>query len=193
MKPITVHHLEIKHNSLAAELRIIRRKEAAHRKWKRRIAKEHKAKLDELAKAGLETVTPGALAGIRKYEYVENRNYNPDLRWTLREHRLVKVKPEARAAHLALGYLKGMPYRKMETIAFNAPNWAKVWYNVLSFGGLPNDDDTKRHFLNWADAKLPEGAKAPKLSNYQRLDYTATLNRKPSELIIWHLGWKIDR
>jgi hypothetical protein len=81
----------------------------------------------------------------------------------------------------------------METIAFNAPNWAKVWYNVLSFGGLPNDDDTKRHFLNWADAKLPEGAKAPKLSNYQRLDYTATLNRKPSELIIWHLGWKIDR
>jgi len=46
---------------------------------------------------------------------------NTDTKNELHNHRLLRIKPEARMAHLALAYLRGTPYKKAENSAKNKP------------------------------------------------------------------------
>jgi len=201
MKPINIHKLEVKHFTLAQEARIIRRKENAARKWKKFESEGYKhlrEHWDDVAieqpdgwwklKNGEEVNFDGSPKGLRKYAYAANRNYNPELRAVLSQHRTKIVRPEARAAHLALGFLKKMPYRAMEFIAFEPPMWDKVWQNIIKFGG---STEMGQEFLDWADAEEISVTKRNSKHNQRNLDYTHThTGIKPPSWFIKHtLKW----
>lgn len=44
----------------------------------------------------------------------------------IRHHRLTRIRPEARNALLAYGFLRGMPYHKMENFSWTQPNWDRI-------------------------------------------------------------------
>lgn len=86
---MSVKYLKVKVKSLAEEARIIRREEhAAKRQY--RWAKNQQ---------GAEEI------------YTEAHNTF----WGLRHHRTYDVRNEARAAHIAYGYLRGLEYSMIET------------------------------------------------------------------------------
>lgn len=58
-------------------------------------------------------------------------------RFRLRNHRIMVVRREARAAQLAYGFLRGMPYNKMEAKTHDEPLttvFAALKRNVVKFG-----------------------------------------------------------
>lgn len=65
-----------------------------------------------------------------------------DTFWGLRAHRIFKVRPDARCAQLAWGFLTGMPYKRIEKKARSEPNWTKIQILAGRFG--------REH---WADMK----------------------------------------
>jgi hypothetical protein len=183
-----IHRLKVKNLSLAQEARIIRKMEVARRKYKKRLSDEYKKKLEELSGISDGTYLPPHLKGIRKYTYVESRNHKPEVVADLREHRLKVVKPEARATHLALGFLKNMPYRAMENLAYTSPDWKRVWTNIIRFGGIAPSPENYQKFMDWADRTLDTAG--PK-HNQPVWDYTKVHNRTPSEFIRIHVGWSL--
>ena len=62
-------------------------------------------------------------------------------RFKLRQHRVIDVRREARAAQLAYGFLRGMPYAKMEAKTYEpidlpdcvtSEKWENIYYPMLS-------------------------------------------------------------
>lgn len=106
---MSLRYLKIKIKSLAAEQSMIRHEE--HKaKSAYRYAKE---------KQGLE----------RQYEQ------NHSEFWGLRNHRVNDVRPEARAALVAYGFLRGKKYNQIEKPdKYNPPNWEKVKRLVAKYG-----------------------------------------------------------
>jgi len=49
-------------------------------------------------------------------------------------HRIQVVRPEARAVHLALGFLRGVPYNTMENKSYDWPNWDRVEEIATKYG-----------------------------------------------------------
>lgn len=49
------------------------------------------------------------------------RAWSTDTKNSLHNHRLLRVKPEARMAHLALAYLRGTPYKTAENSTKSKP------------------------------------------------------------------------
>ncbi len=165
--------LQVKHWTLAQEMRYIRRKEIARRKTLKRMNPDWvKAQED-----GAE------VSGIRKYIKKPNWHFDTAGREKLRDHRL-NLKPLARGIHLARGYLQGMPYRVMERMAMDSPDWKIVWDHVVRFGHVDKDDPTARQkFMDWADVVLP--VDPARLTNQRNQDYTADSGHPPS----WHI-WR---
>jgi hypothetical protein len=71
--------------------------------------------------------------------------------WSLREHRLDVVRPEARHSLLAYGFLRGRPYRAMEAKCYQEPDWDKVHDMALRFGGGDKRDVAQR-FAAWKES-----------------------------------------
>jgi hypothetical protein len=172
MKPIRVHHLEVKSQTYAQEMRIIRRKENAARKWKKKLSDEFEALLWE---------GRDPQPGVRKFKYVANHGYNPELKASLRAHRL-GLRPGSRACHLALGFLKNMPYRVMETMAYQSPDWKRVWNNVTKFGELEDNEENRAKFLAWIDA-------GGVVDSRHNCNWDYAWGRTPSWFVRYQLGW----
>jgi len=136
-------HLEVKLATLAAEARIIKRKELKAKKWKRRAQDE--ARKERAANAF----------------------------WSLRNHRLDVVRPEARAAHLALAFIRGVPYRNVEAFAYDPPNFKKIWHNVVKFA--PENKIKLDDFYAWLDELNLSGHNSRHEFSY---DYS------------WNRGWQ---
>ena len=49
-------------------------------------------------------------------------------------HRIKVVRPEARAAHLALGFLRGKSYVTMENKSYDWPNWTRIQEIITKYG-----------------------------------------------------------
>ena len=64
---------------------------------------------------------PGIAADVTKY-YIGAIEATIDAQ-SLYVHRIHVVRPEARCAHLALGFLRGKPYVAMENKSYDWPNW----------------------------------------------------------------------
>ena len=54
-------------------------------------------------------------------------------------HRLLVVRPEARATHLAYGFLRGLEYNQMEATHKTEPNWKSVERMVKKYGTLKDE------------------------------------------------------
>lgn len=55
-------------------------------------------------------------------------------KWDLNHHRTSHVRPYIRENHLAYGFLKGIPYSRMENRCHEAPDWDEVEKLVRRFG-----------------------------------------------------------
>lgn len=77
----------------------------------------------------------------------------------LRGHRL-GIRSEARAAHLAYGFLRGTPFKAMEKHSYTRPPLDRCEYHVLKFSGrAETEQQLKQRFAEWvepaADWKKP--------------------------------------
>lgn len=121
-------HLQIKYNSLSAEMRIIHRKEI---KWKKR-----------------------ARAARQKGR---DTSYQETNFWSLRGHR-EKLKVEARITHLAQGFLRfNNSYFDMERLTYTAPDWDAIQSMVERFSkdepAKPTDNESvMQRFATWRAA-----------------------------------------
>lgn len=57
------------------------------------------------------------------------------VRGQLREHRIMVVRREARAAQLAYGFLRNKPYKSIETSCHEEPKWDRVADIAARFAG----------------------------------------------------------
>jgi hypothetical protein len=123
-------YLQVKIASLAAEARIIRRKEY--------IAKDRA----RLCRSGMCPDNPEIYA----HEAA-----------SLHQHRTFDVRRESRAAQLALGYLRGRAYRAMEAKCYEAPQWKRVAELVKKYGDRSPNADKEAivgALLAWSEKEL---------------------------------------
>lgn len=143
--------LKIKALSLGAECRIIR---AQENRLARRLAKAR-------GRAAVEQWLAGdkRLAGIAREEGTFASLHN---------HRMVVVRREARATHLARGFLKGTAYRDMEHACWEQPIWDRVREIAVKYRpGDHSEQVIRQRFAEWRDAagewKLPRvGPRVPR-------------------------------
>lgn len=89
-----------------------------------------------------------SLAAEARIIRVEEKR-NKDFRARLEFHRKHKVRPEARATLLAYAYIRGIPYKKVESDAKHQPDWNRVSTMVKKYGsGYLDQGDLKK----WMDA-----------------------------------------
>lgn len=72
----------------------------------------------------------------------------PSVFFGLQEHRKKDVRPEARAANLAYGFLRGRTYAQMEPKTYETFNFKRVEALVLKYGGA----SMKPLFVTWLKA-----------------------------------------
>jgi hypothetical protein len=79
-----------------------------------------------------------------------------DARLGLHRHRVHEVRPEARHALLAYGFLRGRDYRQLEFKAARAPDWDRVQKLVEKFGAATKADlpIVAQRFAQWRDAAM---------------------------------------
>ena len=80
---------------------------------------------------------------IRLEEIKAKQRQRPELRSELYLHRILAVRPEARASHLAYGFLRGVSYRAIEKEGSRKPNWDKVKKIVERFGSKTGGPKSK--------------------------------------------------
>lgn len=134
-------YLKIKLKSLAAESTMIHREERRHNIGHRgrvRIRRQL-AKATDLTEA--------------KRARLERRMQKPSDKamtafWGLRHHRIWDVRNESRSSHLAYGFLRGLPYNRIEGNTKTVPDWSRVETLVRKYG---EDDvrDRMQRFSEW--------------------------------------------
>lgn len=115
--------LKVKRLSLAAESKIIRRLEKAKARSANRARKAAKDGLAQLSEAE---------------------------RHSLYLHRINVVRKEARASHLADGFIRGVPYAVMENFAYSEPEWDRVERIATKFT-TEDERVVKQRFAEWLD------------------------------------------
>lgn len=94
------------------------------------------------------------------------------VRGKLREHRVIALRKEARAAQLAYGFLRNRPYRSIEPFCYEVPDLARVARIAVRFAGgeyrekVDNSEYLKYFKLvsDWR-AQRPTDADRPGTSN----------------------------
>lgn len=75
-----------------------------------------------------------ALAAEAKIIRFEERRVAGQIREDLYLHRVQVVRREARATHLAYGYLRGRSYQQLEASCVEPPDWKKIESMVKRYG-----------------------------------------------------------
>ena len=166
--------LQVKRDSLAAEAKIIRRKERSFRKWIIKSGAFGANYLADMQAKGWEIkhVAPKGRPGMSAEERAEykagkwahiarirklNPRYDESARYSLWLHRTDDVRNEARATNLAIAYMKGVPYSVVETPSKNPnkafqrrPDAKKIWKLVTRYP-LRNDESTEdmKYLEDW--------------------------------------------
>lgn len=115
--PMQSIELKVKIKSLAAEARIIKQEEQKALRHARSLRRYYDRRSVPLV---AENEIKAASAGYDSLHY----------------HRIVKVRGETRLAGLAYGFLRGMPYRRIEAKYYEAPNWMRLEEMIRRFSGL---------------------------------------------------------
>lgn len=117
-------YLKIKIKNLADEAWDIRHEEKKFKGWKRFCERTNDPKLEEATNTF----------------------------WGLRNHRKDVVRPEARAALVAYGFIRELPYRVVENPAKdNIPDMQRVYTIAHKYGPYDRFDDVKRLVDKWMD------------------------------------------
>ncbi|WP_027685072.1 hypothetical protein [Rhizobium leguminosarum] len=143
-------YLKVKIKSLAAEAQMIRKEERkcnigcrARVKIRRRLRKSNELTTAERTRMERQLSKPSETA-MQAF-------------WGLRLHRTYDVREEARAAHVAYGFLRGRTYAQVEGAALSSPKWDRVEALVKKYGDGDLADRLKK-FSEWKDASEPDKA-----------------------------------
>lgn len=161
---VTFLRVKIKH--LATEPAIIKQEAQKvryqHWRWRHRAAaKVFRESTWTKGGVSLRTVLSGERARARFNEIAKSNppepfTQDPWLAVRLRHHHIHEARPEARAALLAYGFIRGRAYHQIERDAKTAPNWDRVGDLVRKFGsaGMQSLDKAmvKEALLVWRDA-----------------------------------------
>lgn len=137
-------YLKIKIKSLAAEAEMIHREERRHNIGHRGRVRIRR----QLAKAT--DLTEAQRARLTRRMQPPTETAMSTL-WGLRHHRIYDVRGESRSSHVAYGFLRGLPYRRIEANTKTAPDWSRVEALVKKYG----DDDPRdrmQRFSEWKEA-----------------------------------------
>lgn len=83
---------------------------------------------------------------IRKEEF---KAYDDMLRNELVSHRRGVVRPEARATHVAYGFLRGRDYERIEGGAYTAPDWTKIERMVKQYGNFTENPSLLEDYVEF--------------------------------------------
>lgn len=140
-------YLKIKIKSLAAEATMIHREERrqnpGHRarvRARRMLAGKTKIADNELANLDARRSCAARILKIKP---------NMDAFWGLRHHRQYDVRGECRSAHVAYGFLRGLPYKRIEAKTKTDPNWSRVEDLIKKYG----DGDIRVRLQRFAEWK----------------------------------------
>lgn len=89
-----------------------------------------------------------ALAAEAKIIRFEEKRTKGALRDELCAHRRFAVRTEARATHLAYGFIRGRAYRQIENKCDTPPDWKKVEGMIKRYGKNNRDFEQMK---NWAE------------------------------------------
>lgn len=142
-----IEYLKVKSASLAAESRIIRRRErhtlANARALSGIFSVRHK-KDEPHPEMPEKTKRASALD-----DAAQKAQEAYDLFWGLTHHRKNVVRKEARDTHIALHFLKGKPYDSVEEFAHSQPNWDNIERMVLKYSDKDDPRVVKQRFEQW--------------------------------------------
>ena len=164
-------YLRVKIAGLTAEAKRIRIEEQKLLGKKRRSPEDTPEKVKATIAAftskeehfGVPVIGPKKRVGGRIPWAVRNQNQAlaDDLMeeyMSLRKHRTREIRPEARAAHLAYGFIRDMEYRRMEKEGSKAPNVGEIRRLINKYGPVKvNDDGVKK----WCGIEEPEVERIP--------------------------------
>jgi hypothetical protein len=143
-------YLKVKIKSLAAEAQMIRSEERkcnigcrARVKIRRQLRKSNELTTGQRAKMERQIVKPSETA-MKAF-------------WGLRLHRTYDVREEARAAHVAYGFLRGRTYQQIEGAALTSPNWTRVQRLVEKYGDGVLAERMQK-FTEWKEAAEQKAA-----------------------------------
>lgn len=142
-------YLKIKIKSLAAEATMIHREERRHNPGHRarvraRRLLDGKTKLPDHELVNMDARRSRAARILKQKP-------NMDAFWGLRHHRQYDVRGECRSAHVAYGFLNGLPYKRIEPNTKTDPNWSRVEDLIKKYG----DGDIRvrlQRFAEWKEA-----------------------------------------
>jgi hypothetical protein len=136
-------YLKVKIKSLAAEAIIIRQEERKHN-----IGCRARVRIRRLLRKSNELT-------ITERETLERKLKAPSDNalkafWGLRSHRTYDVREEARAAHVAYGFLRNRTYAQVEGSAKSSPEWERVRKLVEKYGDGSKTERMQR-FEAWKE------------------------------------------
>lgn len=102
-------------------------------------------------------------------EKQKNSNESLVTLYGLRNHRVHVVRPEARAAHLARGFLRGVSYKRIENAALSSPDMHRVFGIAWAFRGDIRGGAFRKRFKEW----MRDGGLEFKKEPYVRPEETA--------------------
>lgn len=141
-----IEYLKVKSASLAAESRIIRKRERHTLANARALSGIYSIKHD---KDQIRPEMPEKVARAEKIEDAAKKSQEAyDLFWGLTHHRKNVVRKEARDTHIALHFLKGKPYDTVEGFAYSQPNWDNIERMVLQYSD-ESPQAIKQRFEEW--------------------------------------------
>ena len=70
-----------------------------------------------------------------------------EAREALHHHRMTRVRPEARLAHLALAFTRGVPYKTVEPSAREKPSPKDLTSKISRFAWIPQADQKVHDWL----------------------------------------------
>lgn len=88
----------------------------------------------------------------RRAKLLWQKYQNPTF-FSLQGHRRCEVRPEARAALLAYGFLRGRTYHQIENKCHEPPNWHRVTELVRKYGTLSKEQSAIA-VKSWGDGEI---------------------------------------
>lgn len=145
-------YLKIKIKSLAAEATMIHREERKHNPGHRARVRARRL-LDGKTRLEANELANMDYHRSRAFRLLKNKPTDAAMAtfWGLRHHRIHDVRGESRSSHVAYGFLRGLPYCKIEANTKTAPDWARVEALIKKYG---EDDprDRMQRFSEWKES-----------------------------------------
>lgn len=142
-----MYRLKVKIKSLAEESRIIRKAENHYKRSAKLLRIRQRLDNAGLTNKQIDRLmrrANGKVPGRVEQVWIDQSR---DRWFDLQRHRRFVVRPHARAALLAYGYMRGTPYRRMEAKTHEKPNWDTVISNIKKFGEF-----NESYFDQWKHA-----------------------------------------